>query len=110
KLTDEYSCANSRFFRTVLYANQGVADLLRERFVLVWVSERPVPVVTIDYGDGRVLKRTLTGNSAHYVLDPQGRVVDALHGLFDPATFVRILGAAAEPGSSGAGQSQREDL
>src|SRR5262245_1041369 len=34
KLTDEYSCANSRFFRTVLYANAKVSQLLRDHFVL----------------------------------------------------------------------------
>jgi len=100
KLTDEYSCANSRFFRTVLYANSEVSSLLRDRFVLVWASERPVPVITIDYGDGRVLKRTITGNSAHYVLDSDGNVVDALPGLYDPVTFARILTAAARVGNS----------
>jgi len=94
KLTDEYSCANSRFFRTVLYSNANVSNMLREQFVLVWVSERPVPVVTIDYGDGRTLKRTLTGNSIHYVLTPTGEVVDALPGLFDPVSFGQIVGYA----------------
>jgi hypothetical protein len=91
KLTDEYSCANSRFFRTVLYSNRQVSGLLRDRFVLVWTSERPVPVITIDYGDGRILKRTITGNSIHYVLDANGQVFDALPGLFDPVTFARII-------------------
>jgi hypothetical protein len=94
KLTDEYSCANSRFFRTVLYSNRQVSAMLRDRFVLVWCSERPVPVITIDYGDGRLLKRTITGNSIHYILDSQGQVVDALPGLFDPSTFQRVLNAA----------------
>ncbi len=100
KLTDEYSCANSRFFRTVLYANPDVANLLRERFVLVWTSERPVPVVTIDFGDGRLLKRTITGNSVHYVMDGDGRVIDALPGLYDPVTFSRIVRAAGEVASA----------
>ncbi len=94
KLTDEYSCANSRFFRTALYANENVSKFLREQFVLVWGSERPVPVVTIDMGDGRVLKRTITGNSAHYVLSPDGAVVDVLPGLFDPASFAGALASA----------------
>ena len=58
-LTDEYSCANSRFFRTALYANTNVSQILRDRFILVWTSERPVPVVSIAYGDGRVLKRVV---------------------------------------------------
>ena len=43
---------------------------------------RPVPKVTIDFGDGRRIERTLTGNSAHLVLDRDGRPVDALPGLF----------------------------
>src|ERR1044071_4646137 len=72
KLTDEFSCANSRFFRTVLYPNAEVSAMLRDRFVLHWQTVRPVPVVTIDFGDGRKLERTLTGNSIHYVLDSDG--------------------------------------
>ena len=92
KLTDEFSCANSRFFRTVLYSNAEVSAYLRERFVLHWESVRPVPKVTIDYGDGRKLERTLTGNSIHYVLDSQGRPVDAIPGLYGPRLFLGKLG------------------
>lgn len=106
RLTDEYSCANSRFFRTVLYANRSVSDLLRSRFVLVWESERPVPVVTVDYGDGRVLKRTLTGNSAHYILDETGAVIDVLPGLFDAETFASNLRRVLTLGSAPS-QAQR---
>ena len=36
KLTDEFSCANSRFFRTVLYSNAEVSEYLREHYVLHW--------------------------------------------------------------------------
>ncbi len=89
KLTDEFSCANSRFFRTALYANEQVSNVLRDRFVLHWESVRPVPRVTIDFGDGRKLERTLTGNSIHYVLDADGRPLDALPGLYGPAAFLR---------------------
>jgi hypothetical protein len=91
KLTDEYSCANSRFFRTTLYANDAVSQVLRDRFILHWKSVRPVPKVTIDFGDGRKLERTLTGNSIHYVLDSEGRVIDALPGLYGPKPFLREL-------------------
>ncbi|HKB39936.1 MAG TPA: hypothetical protein VKD72_26105, partial [Gemmataceae bacterium] len=91
RLTDEFSCANSRFFRTTLYANETISQLLRDRFVLHWKSVRPVPKVTIDFGDGRVLERTLTGNSIHYVLDDQGRVLDGLPGLYGPQQFERWL-------------------
>src|SRR5690606_28767339 len=63
KLNEEFSCANSRFFRTTLYPNPQVSSYLRENFVLHWKSVRPVPRVTIDFGDGRKVERTVTGNS-----------------------------------------------
>jgi hypothetical protein len=87
RLTDEFSCANSRFFRTTLYSNQQISDFLRDHFVLHWQSVRPVPRVTIDFGDGRVLQRTLTGNSAHYVLASDGQPLDVLPGLYSPQQF-----------------------
>lgn len=91
KLTDEFSCANSRFFRTVLYPNDEVSSVLHNRFVLHWQTVRPVPTVTIDFGDGRKLQRTLTGNSIHYILDSDARPLDALPGLYGPRAFVRGL-------------------
>lgn len=94
RLDDELSCANSRFFRKSLYVDPVINRLLRERFVLHWQSVRPVPLVTIDFGDGRRLTRTLTGNSAHLVLDSAGRVVDALPGLFAADVFARLLEGA----------------
>ena len=91
RLDEDLSCANSRLFRATLYANQDVSRLLRERFILYWSSERPVPRVTIDYGDGRRLERTTTGNSAHYILDEEGHVLDVLPGLYAPTAFRREL-------------------
>ncbi len=91
KLDEECSCANSRFFRTALYANQAVADHLREHFILHWQSVRPVPKITIDMGDGRKIERTLTGNSIHYILDAKGRVIDALPGLYGPGAFMEKI-------------------
>jgi hypothetical protein len=96
RLDEEYSCANSRFFRTALYANEAVARLLRERFVLHWESVRPVPRITIDFGDGRTLERTITGNSAHHVLDTEGRPIDVIPGLYGPGAFHRALVRVAD--------------
>ncbi len=90
-LDEELSCANSRFFRTTLYANREVSDYLREHFVLHWKSVRPVPRITIDMGDGRKIERTITGNSIHYILDANGEVVDALPGLYGPRAFLTGL-------------------
>jgi hypothetical protein len=94
RLDEDLSCANSRFFRTTLYANTHVSSFLREHFILYWSSVRPVPHVTIDFGDGRKLERTTTGNSAHYVLDETGAVLDVLPGLYAPGAFERELHAS----------------
>lgn len=91
RLDEELSCANSRFFRTTLYANGEVADYLRTNFVLHWKSIRPVPRITIDMGDGRTIERTITGNSIHYVLEANGSVVDALPGLYGANAFLSAL-------------------
>jgi hypothetical protein len=91
RLDEEFSCANSRFFRTVFYKNAEINQLLRDGFILHWRSVRPVPRVTIDFGDGTRLERTLTGNSIHYVLDSHGRILDALPGLYGPQAFQTAL-------------------
>ncbi|MBW4623550.1 MAG: hypothetical protein KME17_29850 [Cyanosarcina radialis HA8281-LM2] len=91
RLDADLSCANSRFFRIALYPNAQVSKVLRDRFILHWQSVRPAPKITIDFGDGRTLERTITGNSIHYVLDAQGRPIDALPGLYSPQAFLGWL-------------------
>ncbi|MFL6237580.1 MAG: hypothetical protein ACJ76N_30960 [Thermoanaerobaculia bacterium] len=91
RLDEEFSCANSRFFRTVFYNNREINQILRDRYVLHWRSVRPVPKVTIDFGDGNRLEQTLTGNSIHYVLDSRGRLLEPLPGLYGPAAFRSAL-------------------
>ena len=95
-LRDELSCANSRFFRTVLYVDPAVREKMTE-YVLHWSSERDAPVMTIDFGDGRVIKRTVTGNSIHYVLDEEGRVLNAIPGLWGPMAFIEQLDDEVKP-------------
>lgn len=87
RLDEELSCANSRFFRTLLYSDPAIASLMRDGFVLHWHSVREVPRVTIELGGGRVIRQTITGNSAHYLLDAHGVPLDVLPGLYSPAAF-----------------------
>ncbi len=94
RLDQALSCANSRFFRRLLYPHAAVNQVLRERFVLHWQSVRPVPIVTIDFGNGKRVTRPLTGNSVHLVLDSSGRPVDALPGLVAPDVFAAQLAQA----------------
>jgi hypothetical protein len=90
-LDEALSCANSRFFRILLYADPVIAAWLRDNVVLCWTSERPVPKVTITHGNGSVQVSTTTGNSAHYLLDAEGRPLDVLPGLVSPQAFLRWL-------------------
>ena len=90
-LREELSCANSRFFRALLYPDPAVSAALRDGFVLHWHSERAAPKITIDLGDGRRVETTITGNSAHLVLDSAGRPVDVLPGLTTPQQFLADL-------------------
>src|SRR6185436_1587297 len=108
RLDEELSCANSRFFRTVYYQDHEINQLLRERFVLHWRSVRPVPRVTIDFGDGTRLERTLTGNSIHYILDSRGRLIEALPGLSGPAAFRSALETAEQAARTAAGLEDAE--
>lgn len=96
ELDSEFSCANSRMFRTLLYADPELANWLEHSFVLHWSSERPVPRIEIDFGDGRVVERTITGNSAHFVLDAQGRSLDVIPGLWASERFRSALERSLE--------------
>ncbi len=87
RLDQDLSCANSRFFRRVLYPDSEISHLLRERFVLHWESVRDVPIVTIEFGPDRKLRQPMVGNSVHLVLDSRGRPFDAMPGLVSPNVF-----------------------
>lgn len=95
-LNEEFSCANSRLFRAILYPNSDISKFLRENYILHWKSVRPAPKVTIDFGDGRKIERTLTGNSIHYILDENGEIIDALPGLYSPKAFLIYVAQGAE--------------
>lgn len=90
-LNEEFSCANSRFFRAILYPNAKISKYLQENYVLHWQSVRPAPKITIDFGDGRKIERTITGNSIHYILDKNGTIIDALSGLNNPKVFSEFI-------------------
>ena len=95
-LNEEFSCANSRLFRAILYSNDEIATYLRENYILHWKSVRPAPRITIDFGDGRKIERTVTGNSIHYILDSDGQIIDALAGLYSPQAFLSYLKQSRE--------------
>lgn len=94
-LDEDFSCANSRFFRTMLYPDPAIAKALHDGWVLHWESVRKAPKITIDLGGGKTIVRTITGNSLHLALTSDGAVVDLEPGLVGPATFATWLAGAA---------------
>ncbi len=74
-----------------MFSNDQVAAVINESFEPAWRSLRPVPRVTIDFGNGTVVKRTLHGNVATYVCTPDGKVLDILPGIYEPRTYTREL-------------------
>lgn len=77
--------------RTVLFSDDAVAKAINDKFEPVWVSVRPVPTVTIDFGNGKKITRTLHGNVASYVLAADGSIVDILPGLYEPQQYINKL-------------------
>jgi hypothetical protein len=77
----------------VLFSSREVADYINATFEPAWESVRPVPTVTIDFGNGHVIKRTIQGNIATYVCGPNGIVYDVLPGIYTPTVYIRQLAA-----------------
>lgn len=75
----------------MLFSNPDVADYINESFEPVWESVRPVPRVTIDFGNGKVVRRTLSGNVATYACTADGKVLDILPGIYEPGVYLHRL-------------------
>jgi hypothetical protein len=65
-----------------LFSKPSVADFVNRSFEPVWVSVRPVPIIRIDFGDGKVLTRTLHGNILTSVCTADGLLLDSLPGIY----------------------------
>ena len=78
----------------MLFSHPDVARFLSDSFECAWESVRPVPHVTIDFGNGRMLERTLHGNIVTYLCTASGEVYDLIPGLVDPREYVRRLDQA----------------
>ena len=79
----------------MLFSNTEVAKFIDATFEPVWVSVRPAPLVTIDFGNGTKVMRTLQGNVATYVCDAEGTVHDVLPGIYTPVPYREQLALLA---------------
>jgi hypothetical protein len=75
----------------VLFSSADIAGYVSAGFEPVWVSVRPVPMVTIDFGNGHKITRTLHGNIATSVCDADGKVLDILPGIYRPDEYRKQL-------------------
>ncbi len=75
----------------MLFSDENVAREINEKFEPVWVSVRDVPTVTIDFGKGHKIMRTLHGNVATHVLTADGTIVDILPGLYESQEYLAQL-------------------
>lgn len=91
RLDEEHCCANARLVRTVLFSNQLVSQHINESFEPLWEALRPVPIVSVDFRNGHVLKRPLAGSVATYVCAPDGQVLDILPGFYAPDVYLAQL-------------------
>jgi hypothetical protein len=74
-----------------LFSQENVAEFINNAFEPVWESVRPVPVVRIDFGGGHILTRTLHGNILTSVCDADGRLLDALPGIYAADVYLDRL-------------------
>jgi hypothetical protein len=74
-----------------LFSRDDVCNFVNASFEPVWVSVRPVPIVRIDFGEGRVLSRTLHGNILTSVCTAGGMLLDALPGIYTPEVYIDCL-------------------
>jgi hypothetical protein len=72
----------------VLFSRDNVAQTINTLFEPVWESVRPVPIVKIDFGNGKIITRTLNGNIATYVCSADGDVLDIMAGIYAPTKYL----------------------
>lgn len=75
----------------MLFSSDAIAGFINTHFEPCWESVRPVPIITIDFGNGTKLTRTLNGNIATSVCTPAGQVLDILPGVYTPDAYLRQL-------------------
>lgn len=80
----------------MLFSDKNLADYINKNYEPVWESARPVPLVTIDFGNGVVVNRTMQGNVVSYICFEDGRVIDVLPGLYEPTRYKQCLEALHE--------------
>lgn len=74
-----------------MFSDKEIASYINANFEPAWQSVRPVPIITVDMGNGNVVRKTFRGNIGTYVCTTDGDVFDILPGLYSPAQYLQQL-------------------
>lgn len=88
RIDEELPCANARTLRATLFKDPAFVKLVNNDVIPAWEMVRPVPKIEIDLGDGKKIKRTVRGNAVMYLLNSDGKVVDAFPGIYTAKDFI----------------------
>lgn len=88
RIDEEMPCANARTLRATLFKEPAFMKLVNNDVIPAWEMVRPVPKIEIDLGDGKKLKRTVRGNAVMYLLNSDGKVLDAFPGIYTAKDFI----------------------
>jgi hypothetical protein len=80
----------------VLFSDKTVAEYINTHCEPSWKSLRPVPKVSIDFGNGVKVNRTLNGNIATFICTTDGTVVDVIAGMHTPENYSQRLQLAVK--------------
>lgn len=92
----------------MLFSSNEVAQFMNETFEPAWESVRPAPMMTIDFGNGHTITRTLQGNIATYVCDADGFFFDLLPGIYTRGPYREQLHLLASLATSLRDRSETE--
>lgn len=75
----------------MLFSSDTLSKYINDHFEPAWESVRPVPLITIDFGNGHTITRTLNGNVATHVCNADGTVLDILPGVYTAEVYRKQL-------------------
>lgn len=80
----------------MLLSDPAVKELLTDDLVPSWESVHETAKLTIDFANGKSLKRTIGGNTVIYICRKDGAVLDAFPGVWTPEDFLAEAATAIE--------------
>jgi hypothetical protein len=94
----------------VLLSDPSIKALLQDDLVPSWESVHDTAKVTIDFADGKSLKRTIGGNTVIYICRADGAVVDAFPGIYTKQDFLAEAKSALNMIKSGAAHASDDRI